>query len=137
MPTPGKLSLQSLFAVLLCGLLLSPSLLFAQSSGAGQSASGEPTGVTSGGYLIHSSVELGYRSNTVTGSGDMYDTLVNLQQGPRLLDQTLSMQSVDHQGFLFDNLYLNSFGWGGDPNNALRLRADKNKWYNLRGQFPP
>ena len=56
----------------------------------------------------------------------MYDTLVNLQSGPRILDQTLSMQSLDHQGLLFDDLYLNSFGWGGDPNNALRLRADKN-----------
>ena len=45
------------------------------------------------------------------------------------------MQSLDHMGLLFDNLYLNSFGWGGDPNNALRLRADKNKWYNLQGSF--
>ena len=45
------------------------------------------------------------------------------------------MQSVDHQGLLFDNLYLNS--WDGEviPNNALRLRADKNKWYNLQGSF--
>ena len=95
----------------------------------------EPDGVTRGGYQIHSSVELGYRSNDVTGSGDMYDTLVDLQSGPRILDQTLTMQSVDHQGLLFDDLYLNSFGWGGDPNNALRLRADKNKWYNLQGSF--
>ncbi len=50
---------------------------------------------------MHSSVELGYRSNDLTGSGDMYDTLVNLQTGPRILDQTLSMQSLDHQGLLF------------------------------------
>jgi hypothetical protein len=122
--------------LLLSGLMVSsPGSLFAQSSSAGQNPSGEPEGVTSGGYLIHSSVELGYRYNNVTGSGDMYDTLVNLQTGPRFLDQTLSMQSLDHQGVLFDDLYLNSFGWGGDPNNALRLRADKNKWYNLQGSF--
>jgi hypothetical protein len=95
----------------------------------------EPDGVTGGGYQIHSSVELGYRSTDVTGSGDMFDTLVNLQTGPRVLDQTLTMQSVDHQGLLFDNLYLNSVGWGGDPNNYLRLRADKNKWYNLQSSF--
>jgi hypothetical protein len=95
----------------------------------------EPDGVTRGGYQIHQSVELGYRSNNVVGSNEMYDTLVNLQAGPRLLDQTLSMQSLDHQGLLFDDLYLNSFGWGGDPNNALRLRADKNKWYNLQSSF--
>jgi hypothetical protein len=98
-------------------------------------AAAEPDGVIRGGYAIRSSAEIGYRTNDVTGSGDMYDTLVNLQTGPRLLDQTLSMQSVDHQGLLFDDLYLNSFGWGGDPNNALRLRADKNKWYNLQSSF--
>jgi hypothetical protein len=94
-----------------------------------------PDGVTGGGYQIHSSAELGFRSTDVTGSGDMYNTLVDLQSGPRILDQTLTMQSVDHQGLLFDDLYLNSFGWGGDPNNALRLRVDKNKWYNLQGSF--
>jgi len=122
--------------VLVPGVMVwSPGMLLAQSSSAGQNPPGEPEGVTSGGYMIHSSVELGYRYNNVTGSGDMYDTLVNLHTGPRFLDETLSMQSLDHQGLLFDNLYLNSFGWGGDPNNALRLRADKNKWYNLQGSF--
>ena len=98
-------------------------------------APAEPDGMTRGGYQIHQSIELGYRSNDLSGSGDMYDNLVNLQTGPRILDQTLTMQSVDHQGLLFDNLYLNSVGWGGDPNNYLRLRADKNKWYNLQGSF--
>ncbi len=112
-----------------------PAVLQAQASGAGQAPPSDPDGVTSGGYQIHSSMELGYRTNGVTGSDDMYDTLVNLRSGPRILDETLSMQSLDHQGFLFDNLYLNSFGWGGDPNNALRLRADKNQWYNLQGSF--
>jgi hypothetical protein len=122
--------------MLFCGLILSsPRLLFAQSSSASQPSPGEPEGVSSGGYLTHSSVEVGYRYNNVTGSGSMYDTLVNLHTGPRILDETLSMQSLDHQGVLFDDLYVNSFGWGGDPNNALRIRADKNKWYNLQGSF--
>jgi hypothetical protein len=131
---PRKLARQTLLAALLWGLMgLAPMWLCAQS--AGQTPPEEPVGVTRGGYLIHQSVELGYRSTDVSGSGDMYDTLVNLQTGPRLLDQTLSMQSLDHQGLLFDDLYLNSFGWGGDPNNALRLRADKSKWYNLQSSF--
>jgi hypothetical protein len=129
-----KLALRTLLAALLWGLMgLAPTWLYAQS--AGQTPPEEPVGVTRGGYLIHQSVELGYRSTDVSGSGDMYDTLVNLQSGPRVLDQTLSMQSVDHQGLLFDDLYLNSFGWGGDPNNASRLRADKSKWYNLQSSF--
>jgi hypothetical protein len=113
----------------------STAMLFAQSSSAGQTPQPEPDGITSGGYQIHSSIELGGRAVGLTGSGDMYDTLVNLQSGPRFIDETLSMQSLDHQGLLFDDLYLNSFGWGGDPNNALRLRAGKDKWYNLQGSF--
>jgi hypothetical protein len=127
-------------AVCLCAMIVSsPETLFAQTPAANPTSPpappAEPDGVTRGGYQIHQSIELGYRSTDVTGSGDMYDTLVNLQTGPRIIDQTLTMQSVDHQGLLFDNLYLNSVGWGGDPNNYARLRADKNKWYNFQSSF--
>ncbi len=133
MAMPAKFGLRSL---LLAAALVAPSpWLLAQAPSAAATPPAEPDGVTSGGYQIHSSVEIGYRVNGVTGSEDMYGTLVNLQTGPRLLDQTLSMQSVNHDGFLFDDLYLSSFGWGGDPNNAMRLRADKNKWYNLQSSF--
>jgi hypothetical protein len=136
----GKRLIGIALSVLLWAMIVSPSeTLFAQTPTASPTPSPapptEPDGVTAGGYQIHSSIEVGYRSTSVTGSGDMYDTLVNLQSGPRIIDQTLTMQSVDHQGLLFDDLYLSSFGWGGDPNNALRLRADKNKWYNLQGSF--
>ncbi len=134
--TVKALRLTLVLAVLAAVLMLSsPSVLFAQSSSAGQAPSGEPAGVTSGGYLVHSSVEFGVRANDVTGSENMYDTLVNQQTGFRILDQTLSMHAVDHQGLLFDDLAINSFGWGGDPNNALRMRADKNKWYNFQATF--
>jgi hypothetical protein len=136
---PAMLTRAMIVCILMMLSLSSSETLLAQTPTASPAPSpappAEPDDVTRGGYQIHSSIELGYRSNDVTGSGDMYDTLVNLQTGPRILDQTLTMQSVDHQGLLFDDLYLNSFGWGGDPNNALRLRADKNKWYNLQGSF--
>src|ERR1700719_3261916 len=111
-----------------------PESLLAQSSTT-SNPPGEPEGVNSAGYVIHSSGEIGYRSTNLSGSVNMYDTLVNLQSGPRLLDETVSMQSITHQGVLFDNLYVSSFGWGGDPNNVLRARIDKNKWYNFVGSF--
>lgn len=117
----------------ICFLLGSAALRAQSSSGPKQAP--EPDGITGIGYVVHSSMEFGYRSTNLTGSEGMYDTLVNLQSGPRLLDETLSMQSVDHQGLLFDDFYVNSFGWGGDPNNALRMRAEKDKWYNLQGSF--
>ena len=97
--------------------------------------SSQPEGWEHAGYTVHQSIEIGYRVSDVTGSELMYDTLVNLHTGPRLLSQTLSMQSENHDGVLFDNLFLDSFGWGGDVNNALRARLDKNKWYDFRAAF--
>jgi hypothetical protein len=94
-----------------------------------------PEVVERGGYVIHQSIEIGYRVSDVTGSEQMYNSLVDLRGGPRFLDQTLSMQSQTHVGGLFDNLFINSFGWGGDPNNGLSARVDKNKWYNFRANF--
>ena len=95
----------------------------------------QPEGWESNGYVVHQSIEIGYRANDVSGSQQMYNSLVNLRTGPRFLDQTLSMQSINHDSTLFDNLFVNSFGWGGDPNNALRVRMDKNKWYDFRSAF--
>src|ERR1035438_2516128 len=101
---PGKRRTVTAIAVLMWATMIASSAntLFAQAPTASPPAAppAEPDGMTRGGYQIHSSVELGYRSNDVTGSADMYDTLVNLQAGPRILDQTLTMESVDHQGLL-------------------------------------
>ena len=92
-------------------------------------------GVENGNYNYQGSVELGYRFVNTNGSDVVYDTFVNQQQGPRILEQTLNMRSVNHQGFLFDNLFLSSFGWGGDPENATRMRISKNKIYNFNLNF--
>jgi hypothetical protein len=108
----------------------------AQTGGSGPNQSqSQPEGWEGGGYVIHQSIEIGYRGSDVTGSQQMYDTLVDLRSGPRLLDQSLSMQSQAHDGVLFDNLFISSFGWGGDPNNALHARVDLDKWYDFRAAF--
>jgi hypothetical protein len=92
-------------------------------------------GVENGKYNYQGSVELGYRFVNSNGSDVVYDTFVNQHQGPRILEQMLNMRSLDHQGLLFDNLFLNSFGWGGDPENATRMRISKNKIYNFNLAF--
>lgn len=108
----------------------------AQTSGTNSTQTkSQPDGWESDGYLIHQSTEIGYRASDVTGSVQMYNTLVDLRTGPRLLDQSLSMQSQTHMGTLFDNLFINSFGWGGDPNNALHARVGKDNWYDFRASF--
>lgn len=95
----------------------------------------QPEGWEGFGYVVHQSLEFGYRFSDVSGSKQMYNTLVNLPQGPRLLEQSLSMQSPGHNGFLFDNLFTSSFGWGGDPYNAFNVRVDKSNLYDFRAVY--
>src|SRR5581483_8268959 len=71
----------------------------------------------------------------VMGSRPIFDTFINQNQGPRLLDQTLTMRSIGSSGIAFDRLYFNSFGWGGDPENAARLQVSKNLWYDFNLSF--
>jgi hypothetical protein len=87
------------------------------------------------GYTVHQSVEFGGRIVSVSGSQSLWDTFVNLNSGPRLLSNTLEMHSPDHTGLLFDDFAESSFGYGGDPNNATRLRISKSKWYNFNASF--
>jgi len=104
-----------LLATLTLGICLVQICAWGQTSTA-------PEGVAAGNYQIQQSVELGWRYTTSSGNGSIYDTFVNLHTGPRLLEQSLEVQSVNHAGALFDNLSLASFGYGGDPNSATRLR---------------
>jgi hypothetical protein len=111
-------------------------LLFAAAAGAqGASSTEERPGVTSGNLNIQQTFEFGYRWEDITGNRSVYNTFVNLNPGPRLFEQSLLMRSLDHKGALFDNFSLQSFGYGGDPNNATRLRMYKNDWYNLSITF--
>ena len=62
-------------------------------------AKNAPEGIEKDGFRIQQSVEFGYRVTDVTGSVPMYNTLVNLQTGPRILEQSLEMQSMTHDDF--------------------------------------
>ena len=124
-----------LLALALVAIVASPQALRGQNPCSSQNAPVETDGIAHGDYMVHSSIEMGYRSTNLSGLNPMYDTLVDLQTGPRFLNETFSMDSRDHRGELFDSLFLTSCGWGGDPDNALRMRVDKNKWYSFHGTF--
>jgi hypothetical protein len=114
-------------------LLVQGALLAGQASGQSTGTSSE--GVDNGNYNYQGSFELGYRFVDTNGSPFVYNTFVNEQQGPRLFEQTLSIRSLNHEGSVYDTVFLSSFGWGGDPENASRLRISKNKWYNFNMTF--
>jgi hypothetical protein len=92
-------------------------------------------GIDAGNYNIQNSIEVGWRYSNFTGNEANYDTMVNLHSGARLLNFSLGMRSLNHQGSFFDNLSLTGFGFGGDPNDVARLNISKNKWYNFDATF--
>jgi hypothetical protein len=124
---------QKWFSLDLLPLLLTPIFLFAPIAFAQQLE--EQKGIDQGNYNIKQSIEFGGRLTTVTGNEQTYDTMVNLQQGPRLLNFTTEMRSLDHRGTFFDRLYFSNFGYGGDPNVVSILRISKNKWYLFDASF--
>ncbi len=116
-------------------LLLMPSWALAQAGAAGTPTPAAAEGKDISDYHIEQSIELGYRFSEVNGSGSMFDTFINQHAGPRFLDQTLSMHSLNNAGVLFDDLNVSSFGWGGDPENVGRVSVSKNKWYDFSFLF--
>jgi len=92
-------------------------------------------GEDAGPYIIKQSVEFGGRISDYTGNVGTWDTFVNMGTGPRLLEYSMEIHSPTHSGFLFDDLTFSNFGYGGDPNNVSRVRAQKGKFYSLTGGF--
>ena len=61
---------------------------------------------------------------TTVGSQAMYDTLVNLQSGPRVQGQTFEMHALPgNKQTLVDDLSAFGTGFGGDPNIFAQLEC--------------
>ena len=114
------------------GLALAPFLL----SASAQTPDPQPKETTAGGYTIHQSIDFGGRVVDTAGSNAMYDTLVNLQSGPRILSQTFDIHALANSSHpLFDDLSESSSGYGGDPYDVTTLRMSKGKIYKFQGLF--
>jgi hypothetical protein len=88
------------------------------------------------GYAIHQSVDMGGHIVGLTGSSAMYDTLVNIQSGPRVLGETFEMRALpENKHTLIDSLSAFGTGFGGDPNSFSKLSFYKGKIYEFSGTF--
>jgi len=88
------------------------------------------------GYSIHQTVDVGGHIVGLTGSGAMYDTLVNLRSGPRVLGQTIGLRALPgNKSALIDSLSGISTGFGGDPNSFTKLDFSKGKLFEFSGVF--
>lgn len=114
-------------------VLLAGSVGFGMTAGAQET---QPKGKVQNGYLVHQTIDVGGHITSNSDSLPMWDTLVNLQTGPRILNETLDMKAVPgSEHFLFDRLFTGSAGYGGDPNNFSTIRMSKGKLYDFDGLF--
>jgi hypothetical protein len=120
------------------------SLSFLVSSANAQNPSSTPknnnpkpveAGEDAGGYNIVSSLEFGYRGQSVDGDLNKYRSDLNYKAGPRFFDSSLYMKSKDGEGGLFDSLVVTATGWGADPNGHMRISVEKPKWYRFDGNY--
>src|SRR5579863_5902434 len=89
---------------------------------------------TSGDNWLQGSLELGYRSiPNISGNFDAYRSVVDLGQGPKLLDADFTL--LNPSKILFDRADVHATSWGGDPYNTLRVDIQKDKIYRLIGDY--
>jgi hypothetical protein len=88
------------------------------------------------GYVLHQSFDVGGHMDGLSGSGAMYDTLVNQKSGPRVLGETFELRALPStKNPLVDDLKAFSNGFGGDPMNFAKLDFSKGKYYEFSGLF--
>lgn len=103
---------------------------------AGQGTATETPMSAPNGYSLHQSIDLGGRIVNTAGSGAMYNTLVNMRSGPRVLGETFEMRALPGKTHgLVDTISAFGSGFGGDPNDFARLNAAKGKAYEFSGLF--
>jgi hypothetical protein len=90
---------------------------------------GSARGEDMGGYNVVQSFETGYRFAEIGGNRGKYRSDENFRNGLRLLGSTLSVNSKNGQGGLFDEIILNTQGLGNDPYESVNLRIEKNRLY--------
>jgi hypothetical protein len=101
-----------------------------------QDATTAPQPVAPNGYTLHESIDLGGHMAGIYGSGAMYDTMVNIESGPRVLGETFELHALPGtKHTLVDSLGAFSNGFGGDPDNYARIDFYKGNLYQFSGNF--
>jgi hypothetical protein len=94
-------------------------------------AAGASNGENVGNYNIVDNFELGYRFSSAGGNIEQYESSVNFGNGIRLLGSSLTVNSKDGHGTLFDQIVLTTQGLGNDPYESVIFRIEKNRLYRF------
>ncbi|HKY28345.1 MAG TPA: hypothetical protein VJM12_10450 [Pyrinomonadaceae bacterium] len=84
-----------------------------------------------GNIRVISSVEIGVRGLSVSGSDNKYRSDLNYNPGVRLFDSSFFLRAKEGSGEPFDEFLVNTSGWGGDPNGHIRVSVEKSGIYRF------
>jgi hypothetical protein len=91
-----------------------------------ESAANPSKMTTPEGYSARHTVDVGGRIANKVGSGAMYDTMVNLQSGPRLNGESMDLHKLaTNKHALVDDARITSSGFGGEPYDFANLRVQR------------
>ena len=108
----------------------------AYSQNATQAAAPDAPMSVPSGYSMHQAVDMGGRLNDTAGSGPMYDSLLNLHTGPRLLSESFEMHALSGKKTApLDDLRAFASGFGGDPESVAKLDFSKSRFYEFSALF--
>jgi hypothetical protein len=99
-----------------------------------QEAAAAPSDKTPRDTGVEGNLDVGYRwVDFRGGSFDTYRSVVNLGEGPKLLNVDALIRSADRK--FFDRISVQGMGWGGDPYTTARVDAFKERLYDLRVDY--
>src|SRR5262245_6019866 len=99
-------------------------------------AAAPPAGIpaAAGDQWLTGSFDVGYRWKTkVGGNENVYRSVVDLGEGPKLLDADFTIQ--DPQRRWFDRIDTRAANWGDDPYTTLDVTDRKSRMYELSSRF--
>ncbi len=101
----------------------------AQQAPAAQAPAIPPTPAPATDNWLQGSIQLGYRwIPNINGSFDTYRSVINLGQGPKLMDADFTILNPSKR--FFDRADIHASSWG-DPYNTLRADVEKDGLYRL------
>ncbi|HEX5876628.1 MAG TPA: hypothetical protein VFY60_18420 [Pyrinomonadaceae bacterium] len=84
-----------------------------------------------GSYNVTSSLELGVRGLSLDGNENKYRSDLNYGNGVRLFDSSFFLRKREGSGGAFDEVLVNTSGWGGDPHGYTRISVEKSGSYRF------
>lgn len=103
-----------------------------QEQKAAEAASESPVPSTE--RLVTGSIDVGYRWRTGPGGNEkVYRSVVDLGEGPKLLDADFSIVDPKHRWF--DRIDTRAANWGDDPYTTLNVAVRKNRVYDFVSSY--